>query len=161
MSVVFSCFFFFFFLMIRRPPRSTLFPYTTLFRSAGIGYGIPPEARTSSRAFSQLSLNPMPNPAATNSTCAPMIRDSRMLPTRSYTASGQSTQLSWISRALSERVRHKVLQLSSLVPAVGQTAVAVLALGPDPWAAKVIAEPVQRMHRARAEQQWVTGKVRN
>src|SRR5256885_5210717 len=28
------CFYFFFFLMIRRPPRSTLFPYTTLFRSA-------------------------------------------------------------------------------------------------------------------------------
>src|SRR5258708_8928028 len=26
---------FFFFLMIRRPPRSTLFPYTTLFRSSG------------------------------------------------------------------------------------------------------------------------------
>src|SRR5574341_1790697 len=29
------CLFFFFFLMIRRPPRSTLFPYTTLFRSRG------------------------------------------------------------------------------------------------------------------------------
>src|SRR6516165_6106927 len=29
----FFFFFFFFFLMIRRPPRSTLFPYTTLFRS--------------------------------------------------------------------------------------------------------------------------------
>src|SRR5256885_7005421 len=28
--------FFFFFLMIRRPPRSTLFPYTTLFRSNAI-----------------------------------------------------------------------------------------------------------------------------
>src|SRR5256885_12379579 len=27
---------FFFFLMIRRPPRSTLFPYTTLFRSLGM-----------------------------------------------------------------------------------------------------------------------------
>src|SRR5690348_17646778 len=27
--------FFYFFLMIRRPPRSTLFPYTTLFRSQG------------------------------------------------------------------------------------------------------------------------------
>src|SRR5688572_32525040 len=26
----------FFFLMIRRPPRSTLFPYTTLFRSDGV-----------------------------------------------------------------------------------------------------------------------------
>src|SRR5258708_26403937 len=29
----------FFFLMIRRPPRSTLFPYTTLFRSAAIALG--------------------------------------------------------------------------------------------------------------------------
>src|SRR5215212_10672039 len=29
-------FFVFFFLMIRRPPRSTLFPYTTLFRSVGV-----------------------------------------------------------------------------------------------------------------------------
>ena len=35
--------FFFFFLMIRRPPRSTLFPYTTLFRSAlaKVGVGQP------------------------------------------------------------------------------------------------------------------------
>src|SRR6266568_1676612 len=31
----FIIFFFFFFLMIRRPPRSTLFPYTTLFRLPG------------------------------------------------------------------------------------------------------------------------------
>src|SRR3712207_8955776 len=30
-----SCLYFVFFLMIRRPPRSTLFPYTTLFRSQG------------------------------------------------------------------------------------------------------------------------------
>src|SRR6266496_6021141 len=34
-SVRFCFFLFFFFLMIRRPPRSTLFPYTTLFRSHG------------------------------------------------------------------------------------------------------------------------------
>src|ERR1041384_8620532 len=34
MGVVSFLFFLFFFLMIRRPPRSTLFPYTTLFRSA-------------------------------------------------------------------------------------------------------------------------------
>src|SRR5450432_4943485 len=33
-AIVFGSFCFFFFLMIRRPPRSTLFPYTTLFRSA-------------------------------------------------------------------------------------------------------------------------------
>src|SRR5574337_1490470 len=35
MSLYCNLCFFFFFLMIRRPPRSTLFPYTTLFRSGG------------------------------------------------------------------------------------------------------------------------------
>src|SRR6266481_9017019 len=34
-------FVFFFFLMIRRPPRSTLFPYTTLFRSRPRGAAAP------------------------------------------------------------------------------------------------------------------------
>src|SRR5256885_2823869 len=34
-----TLFLLFFFLMIRRPPRSTLFPYTTLFRSTGIVRG--------------------------------------------------------------------------------------------------------------------------
>src|SRR5687768_17705758 len=33
LDLVYVLIFFFFFLMIRRPPRSTLFPYTTLFRS--------------------------------------------------------------------------------------------------------------------------------
>src|SRR5256885_10336306 len=42
-----SFFLFFFFLMIRRPPRSTLFPYTTLFRSP----------RPSSRSPSACSLS--------------------------------------------------------------------------------------------------------
>src|SRR5438094_3092994 len=34
--IVDPSFFLFFFLMIRRPPRSTLFPYTTLFRSESV-----------------------------------------------------------------------------------------------------------------------------
>src|SRR5256885_15403105 len=38
--------FFFFFLMIRRPPRSTLFPYTTLFRSLAISLGLHAELTT-------------------------------------------------------------------------------------------------------------------
>src|SRR3712207_8053821 len=46
---------FFFFLMIRRPPRSTLFPYTTLFRSspapgAGESFVTKPSARLQSIA---------------------------------------------------------------------------------------------------------------
>src|SRR3712207_8166426 len=38
----------FFFIMIRRPPRSTLFPYTTLFRSlllVAVGYSVDPYTR--------------------------------------------------------------------------------------------------------------------
>src|SRR3712207_6994286 len=50
---------YFFFLMIRRPPRSTLFPYTTLFRSSHRALGLPapsvpprcPESPTPSRRF--------------------------------------------------------------------------------------------------------------
>src|SRR5438067_6926822 len=38
MYLFFLAFLFFFFLMIRRPPRSTLFPYTTLFRSCGVAW---------------------------------------------------------------------------------------------------------------------------
>src|SRR5438552_14845759 len=40
--MTFFLIFFFFFLMIRRPPRSTLFPYTTLFRSVEARTALPP-----------------------------------------------------------------------------------------------------------------------
>src|SRR5205085_4442179 len=43
-----SFFLCFFFLMIRRPPRSTLFPYTTLFRSASL-------QRTFKKSFTSFS----------------------------------------------------------------------------------------------------------
>src|SRR6266436_8068174 len=46
--------FFFFFLMIRRPPRSTLFPYTTLFRAR-----LPPRPRLRSHKALQA---PKPRP---------------------------------------------------------------------------------------------------
>src|SRR5476651_565735 len=52
--IKFSLFVFFFFLMIRRPPRSTLFPYTTLFRSTtrsgSARYGRTRPARSWSRS---------------------------------------------------------------------------------------------------------------
>src|SRR5579871_3114259 len=49
MYLLFFVFFFFFFLMIRRPPRSTLFPYTTLFRSRHLPRLRPPLAARRSR----------------------------------------------------------------------------------------------------------------
>src|SRR5260221_5948331 len=44
---------FFFFLMIRRPPRSTLFPYTTLFRSRHQGMPLAPCRRKPGRSQSR------------------------------------------------------------------------------------------------------------
>src|SRR3989449_11149189 len=44
-------FLFFFFLMIRRPPRSTLFPYTTLFRSHRVVRRVRPESGRGARTW--------------------------------------------------------------------------------------------------------------
>ena len=44
----------FFFLMIRRPPRSTLFPYTTLFRSTTIGGVSGPHRRAAIDALGRI-----------------------------------------------------------------------------------------------------------
>ena len=50
---------------------------------AGIAYGLPPRASTSASACSQLGRKPMSKPAGSSRTSAPMIRESRMLPTLS------------------------------------------------------------------------------
>src|SRR3712207_7818316 len=47
----------FFFLMIRRPPRSTLFPYTTLFRSMTVDGSFPLGAAVSARLLME-GVNP-------------------------------------------------------------------------------------------------------
>src|SRR3712207_8321566 len=57
--------FIFFFLMIRRPPRSTLFPYTTLFRSGLILKNLPPLSRYHFQhhdLFQPLLLSELPDP---------------------------------------------------------------------------------------------------
>ena len=66
-----------------------------------MAYGVPPRRSTSSRAWRHESLKPIPNPAESSRTSAPMIRLSMMLPTRSLSESGQSTQFSWTSTHLS------------------------------------------------------------
>src|SRR5690348_18084184 len=72
------CFFLsFFFLMIRRPPRSTLFPYTTLFRS--VASSSLPMRRCSRRATApswqmQLRAEPGPPPPGQFHACARKVR---------------------------------------------------------------------------------------
>src|SRR5436309_4421543 len=56
--------FLFFFLMIRRPPRSTLFPYTTLFRSGGDRLGRLARGLRASRRIGALLSSPDREPHA-------------------------------------------------------------------------------------------------
>src|SRR5438034_4216232 len=65
----------FFFLMIRRPPRSTLFPYTTLFRSLVVGT---PSPRWGQQVTAVVSLRPgapLPSVAELRAHCAPHLAD--------------------------------------------------------------------------------------
>src|SRR3712207_7291901 len=51
--------------MIRRPPRSTLFPYTTLFRSGRAGVGAGAGDHRHLPLAAQARMIPLPDPAAT------------------------------------------------------------------------------------------------
>ena len=68
-----------------------------------MAYGVPPRASTSAMACFQESRKPMSKPDSSRRTSAPMIRLSMMLPTRSLTASGQSTHFSCTSTQPSPR----------------------------------------------------------
>src|SRR5688572_32454579 len=83
--------------MIRRPPRSTLFPYTTLFRSAGDPRGAPPRADRTPPQVSAPGSGPE----------APRLRASR---TRSeeHTSELQS-QSNLVCRLLLEKKKKKAL----------------------------------------------------
>src|SRR2546422_7303604 len=50
--------------MIRRPPRSTLFPYTTLFRSAPRGEGVETGWEPSDRVVAKVKAQPRPRTLA-------------------------------------------------------------------------------------------------
>src|SRR2546430_6533852 len=84
-SILFK--FFFFFLMIRRPPRSTLFPYTTLFRSLGTPdvracSGTPPHsscARADPRSTNPAPGDPPPDRARSVAAPSPRPAPSRRI----------------------------------------------------------------------------------
>src|SRR5437016_13935577 len=88
-SILYSSFFFFF-LMIRRPPRSTLFPYTTLFRS---------KVRT-------LNLCPGDSPMIDEPSAAAMAKPSTVTRSEEHTSELQSlTNL--VCRLLLEKKKKK------------------------------------------------------
>src|SRR2546430_16624956 len=94
------CFlFFFFFLMIRRPPRSTLFPYTTLFRSSCC-------PRSRSRAYR----HPFPaRPGRSRAwACSPAAQRSE-----EHTSELQS-QSNLVCRLLLEKKKKQIIVLNTL-----------------------------------------------
>src|SRR6267143_4837448 len=95
--MLFLLLFFFFFLMIRRPPRSTLFPYTTLFRSrAGSG-----SAQRARRPW------PSPSPRAGSDASLPSALMSRPL------AVVRRAILAGLGRELSGRSEEHTSELQS------------------------------------------------
>src|SRR5205814_10389443 len=77
-----SLVFFFFFLMIRRPPRSTLFPYTTLFRA----HDAPPTPAVRLRGSGCCAACGCVGPAYTFSICFTCCRDSVVFGSIPHTA---------------------------------------------------------------------------
>src|SRR2546427_3496001 len=88
----------FFFLMIRRPPRSTLFPYTTLFRSPRL----PP------RFTAALRSPPAPAPMrASPSNALTGLRVTRLMRSEEHTSELQS-QSNLVCRLLLEKKKNPV-----------------------------------------------------
>src|SRR2546427_2854489 len=96
--------------MIRRPPRSTLFPYTTLFRSPGTNYFGSPPTRRSSPSASAPSVSPgLPSKSSPcGPTAGPSCHAPATLSTRSeeHTSELQS-QSNLVCRLLLEKKKNK------------------------------------------------------
>src|SRR3712207_7664878 len=98
---------FFFFLMIRRPPRSTLFPYTTLFRSPVI-VGVARDDQGRSGRAADRRVPGVPQPAADQARARgrhPGPRDPRQRRSEEHTSELQSRQY-LVCRLLLEKKKH-------------------------------------------------------
>src|SRR3712207_7889997 len=91
---------FFFFLMIRRPPRSTLFPYTTLFRSRRHSPSPPPAQLWPSR------VSPLPYSCAASGSPRPDRLDPAAGRSEEHTSELQSRQY-LVCRLLLEKKKKK------------------------------------------------------
>src|SRR2546430_7723195 len=97
---------YFFFLMIRRPPRSTLFPYTTLFRSQTSSLSTrtaPPSNARRARVWSPCTATP-PNPKCCGS---PDPRSSRVRGRSEEHTSELQSQSNLVCRLLLEKKKNQ------------------------------------------------------
>src|SRR3712207_6863847 len=87
--------------MIRRPPRSTLFPYTTLFRSLGAGQTIETQCRHRSWLVGIVSFSPAPH-SSSNASHNPRVSRSE-----EHTSELQSRQY-LVCRLLLEKKKNSI-----------------------------------------------------
>src|SRR2546430_13528257 len=99
--------FVFFFLMIRRPPRSTLFPYTTLFRSAVAVGEVLPELKGRLDGFAMR----VPTPNVSVVELAAML-DKKTTRSEEHTSELQS-QSNLVCRLLLEKKKRRTVTTSS------------------------------------------------
>src|SRR3712207_6853610 len=101
----------FFFLMIRRPPRSTLFPYTTLFRSGGRGRCSFRRRKLGARRVRWCGTSPdWPRPSSTPSASRPI---GRLVRSEEHTSELQSRQY-LVCRLLLEKKKYKTRSSHSM-----------------------------------------------
>src|SRR2546427_6514598 len=93
--------FFFFFLMIRRPPRSTLFPYTTLFRSTAIRNAGSCNAGATARARRAFRAGPQRN----------RVLDQSVRDRKSTRLNSSHSQISYAVFCLKKKKKKKSAQL--------------------------------------------------
>src|SRR3712207_7118855 len=101
--------------MIRRPPRSTLFPYTTLFRSDGPGAGRerradPPRGRDGLEQRRTPCRNSTSSPSSTSPRSTTSARSSRTSRSEEHTSELQSRQY-LVCRLLLEKKKTSTNQL--------------------------------------------------
>src|SRR5256885_12101053 len=98
---------FFFFLMIRRPPRSTLFPYTTLFRSSI-------ETVETPSSGEPIESGSSPNPGPEASPGAASSEEASMGRSEEHTSELQSP-CNLVCRLLLEKKKHQARQPSNAI----------------------------------------------
>src|SRR3989441_8814661 len=97
----------FFFLMIRRPPRSTLFPYTTLFRSDSVGprvKSVDPVDSVSFRLTFTAALDPR-RPVDTAQVRVFALPDTTPFPVRTLYGAAQYDSIQARARAVADSLR--------------------------------------------------------
>src|SRR2546430_13361501 len=99
--------------MIRRPPRSTLFPYTTLFRSLSLPHALKTDGRTGKLVLRELAARWLPRPVVAHPKHGFTVPLDVMVPEQAHVARSEEhtselqSQSNLVCRLLLEKKKNK------------------------------------------------------